>query len=368
MHKRPGPYVQMPQEAQMRQEHLRSPSYSQSQVDYTPGALPYDVNPAPLPQQPPTSLPTPPEMPSDTAVSAPHMTYPSPLAGNPKWAHAHIPPMKVPRCNIEEYTEDWDELPELLRQERRADLTPRRPMNAFFLYMKHRRAQYANTNPDFTTGQLSKILGEEWRALSRVQKAPWKNMHERLMSAFKRKFPNYQYERGGRRRKRGASPERTHLQPSVYTRQPQYPTGMSSTPRFVPYMHHNGYQPPGSVPYYPVQQPYYYDPNVAHQWHHPPQPHFQADSQLRHPHHPFPEITTPEGNTAPPHELTHAPVGFTEGQLATYQTSWAQPPPPAQGPIFTEPMTAPGPSYCTDAEGLPVPWDQYLNQYSTSEN
>ncbi|BEI82109.1 hypothetical protein CcaverHIS002_0212690 [Cutaneotrichosporon cavernicola] len=91
--------------------------------------------------------------------------------------------------------DDWDNLPDLLRQAPRRDNQPSRPMNAFFVYMRFRRALFANANPTFITGDLSKLLGAEWTALNASRKAPWQALQRRLMAAFKRKYPNYQYER-----------------------------------------------------------------------------------------------------------------------------------------------------------------------------
>ena len=63
--------------------------------------------------------------------------------------------------------------------------------------MRVRRPELALHNPNLSTGDLSKLLGKEWNSMSPDQKAPWNELAERLMRAFKKKFPDYQYERGG---------------------------------------------------------------------------------------------------------------------------------------------------------------------------
>lgn len=56
--------------------------------------------------------------------------YSSPLDGSTEWSHIAIPPLYPPTVQWPDHDfEDWDSLPELLRQEPRADFTPRRPMN-----------------------------------------------------------------------------------------------------------------------------------------------------------------------------------------------------------------------------------------------
>lgn len=67
----------------------------------------------------------------------------------------------------------------------------------YFIYMRVRRPELALHNPNLSTGDLSKLLGKEWNSMTPDQKAPWNELAERLMRAFKKKFPDYQYERGG---------------------------------------------------------------------------------------------------------------------------------------------------------------------------
>ncbi len=141
------PYMQMPTEALRRQSFPTHPTHAQS--DPSSNNNYYTMPPVPTHPEPQGHLPSPPEMTTDSSVSPPSLmspstsaipspfgtssqiggdTYPSPLQGNPNHADAVIPPMVVPPRTDHRY-DDWDELPDLLRQERRADMTPRRPMN-----------------------------------------------------------------------------------------------------------------------------------------------------------------------------------------------------------------------------------------------
>lgn len=76
-----------------------------------------------------TTLPSPVRRGSNDAA------YTSPLDGATEWSHIAIPPLYPPAVQWPDHDfEDWDSLPELLRQEPRADFTPRRPMNGECLF------------------------------------------------------------------------------------------------------------------------------------------------------------------------------------------------------------------------------------------
>jgi hypothetical protein len=50
---------------------------------------------------------------------------------------------------------------------------PTRPQTAFFLFSNHVRPQVKAQNPDAKMTQLSKIIGEQWKALSEDAKKPY---------------------------------------------------------------------------------------------------------------------------------------------------------------------------------------------------
>lgn len=49
-----------------------------------------------------------------------------------------------------------------------ADGRPRRPMNSFLIFSRHRRPQLQRNDPSMKTGQISGILSKEWKALGDV--------------------------------------------------------------------------------------------------------------------------------------------------------------------------------------------------------
>jgi hypothetical protein len=72
------------------------------------------------------------------------------------------------------YTTD-DEIDEggdehLTSQTLNADGTPKRPMNAFMIFARRRRPQVSAENQAMRTGDISKILSQEWKAMVSVRR------------------------------------------------------------------------------------------------------------------------------------------------------------------------------------------------------
>ncbi|KAF8995857.1 hypothetical protein BDQ17DRAFT_1430121 [Cyathus striatus] len=94
----------------------------------------------------------------------------------------------------------------LLHQTLKDDGTPKRPMNAFLIFARRRRAQIVamHNNNTLTVGETSKIVAKEWKEMPKVEKDTYENKYKKLRDEFERRNPDYVYKRGpnGCRKKR----------------------------------------------------------------------------------------------------------------------------------------------------------------------
>ncbi|KAL1408691.1 hypothetical protein Q8F55_005504 [Vanrija albida] len=254
-----------------------------------------------------------------TPVSPDYDLY-SPLHSTTETDNIVIPQLVPPSVQWPNNSfDDWDSLPELLRQDRKADYTPRRPMNIYFIYMRVRRPELALHNPNLSTGDLSKLLGKEWNSMTPDQKAPWNELAERLMRAFKKKFPDYQYERGGT--KKLLKKQRARSAPNALA--------LITSPRS---MAETAYRVHGMHPYhharvgYQLQQPL--SPHDAYYQ----QQHWEAQQQQQHS---YGASYNPRGGLVSP---TAFPV---------YGVSPLQQHQPLQQQQLAPPATTPPPSYAS---------------------
>ncbi|KAG9054166.1 hypothetical protein FS842_005915 [Serendipita sp. 407] len=75
------------------------------------------------------------------------------------------------------------------------DGTPKRPMNAFMIFARKRRPEVAADNPNLRTGEISKLLSAEWKAIDNESKQFYLTKAKELKENFTSIFPTYVYKR-----------------------------------------------------------------------------------------------------------------------------------------------------------------------------
>ncbi|KAJ4352865.1 slightly ste11-like protein, partial [Neurospora sp. IMI 360204] len=64
----------------------------------------------------------------------------------------------------------------------------------FILYRQHHQARVVAENPGLANPEISKIIGEKWRAESDLHKEEWKQLAEEEKLHHQRKYPEYKYQ------------------------------------------------------------------------------------------------------------------------------------------------------------------------------
>ncbi|KAJ7816340.1 high mobility group box domain-containing protein, partial [Mycena olivaceomarginata] len=72
---------------------------------------------------------------------------------------------------------------------------PTVPMNAFMIFARRRRPQISVENQSMRTGDISKILCTEWKAMLPTEKQFYLAQAKRLKDTFNKKYLEYVYRR-----------------------------------------------------------------------------------------------------------------------------------------------------------------------------
>ncbi|XP_065177675.1 transcription factor SOX-2-like [Sycon ciliatum] len=69
----------------------------------------------------------------------------------------------------------------------------KRPMNAFMVWSREERKQFAQENPKMHNSEISTKLGEKWKRLTEEERAPYVDKARSIRTEHMKKFPDYKY-------------------------------------------------------------------------------------------------------------------------------------------------------------------------------
>ncbi|EFP91467.2 uncharacterized protein PGTG_17717 [Puccinia graminis f. sp. tritici CRL 75-36-700-3] len=138
------------------------------------------------------------------------------------------------------------DVPGILHQDLHPDGQPRRPMNAFMIFARHRRPAIQAKEPGLKTGEISKRLSHDWKNLPEEDKSHYLEQAKLLKDEFHSRFPEYVYKRRpnntGKRRS-STSQQQMHAK---FACGPGGPQSMNLPPGSI----HNGMPHPADVHHY----------------------------------------------------------------------------------------------------------------------
>jgi len=70
----------------------------------------------------------------------------------------------------------------------------KRPMNVFMVWARSHRKKVALDNPTMTNSEVSKLLGQIWKGMSRTEREPFKEMADQINREHRAMYPDYQYK------------------------------------------------------------------------------------------------------------------------------------------------------------------------------
>ena len=72
---------------------------------------------------------------------------------------------------------------------------PKKPPNAFVLFVNEKRPSFREQNPDISATNLLKELSRQWKEMTPEQKQPYVDVSTQLIANFKAQNPDYKYRK-----------------------------------------------------------------------------------------------------------------------------------------------------------------------------
>ncbi|KAL8642995.1 MAG: hypothetical protein Q9228_000394 [Teloschistes exilis] len=115
------------------------------------------------------------------------------------------PPMSSSQASLTERNTEWNSASSICLCQ--PDPKVPRPRNAFILYRQHHQAGVVAQFPNLPNPEISKRIGDQWRASSPEVKAHWKDLAEQEKVLHQSKYPDYKYQprRNGRNNSQGSA-------------------------------------------------------------------------------------------------------------------------------------------------------------------
>ncbi|KAJ5073992.1 high mobility group protein [Anaeramoeba ignava] len=69
---------------------------------------------------------------------------------------------------------------------------PKKPLNPYFLFSQDVREKIKLDNPELKGGEITKLIGQQWRDLDEAKKEEYKAKHKQLMEKYNEEIKEYQ--------------------------------------------------------------------------------------------------------------------------------------------------------------------------------
>eukprot|EP01130_Rhizamoeba_saxonica_P011737 TRINITY_DN487_c0_g1_i3.p1 TRINITY_DN487_c0_g1~~TRINITY_DN487_c0_g1_i3.p1 ORF type:complete len:142 (-),score=39.12 TRINITY_DN487_c0_g1_i3:50-475(-) len=80
--------------------------------------------------------------------------------------------------------------------------TPKRPLSAWNFYLRENHTRIKEEHPEWKLPDFISVLGKEWKALTKEEKAPYIEMNLKDKKRYKKEYLKYEEKKSERKRKK----------------------------------------------------------------------------------------------------------------------------------------------------------------------